>query len=84
VQPLIHQSLDFHAALGRLFFYLVQQFELDTGTVLITSNWAPGASVSNSVKSWLFQNSPIFSSESALEMLLNLFSSIGFAFFVAD
>src|SRR5437660_1580995 len=54
-----------------------------TGTVLITSNSASGASVSNSVKSWVSQNSPILSSESALEMLLNLFSSIGLAFFVA-
>src|SRR6266704_4750030 len=29
LQPLIHQRLDFNAALGRLFFYLVQQFELN-------------------------------------------------------
>src|SRR5437879_1173231 len=50
------------------------------GTVLITSNCASGASVSNSVKSWVSQNSPIFSSESALEMLLNLFSAIGLSF----
>ena len=28
-QPLIHESLDPHAALSRLFFYLSQQFELD-------------------------------------------------------
>src|SRR6266404_4552570 len=54
-----------------------------TGTVEVTSNSASGALVSNSVKSWLSQNSPIFSSASAFEMLLSLFSAIGFALLVA-
>jgi hypothetical protein len=44
-----------------------------TGTVQGTSNSASGASESNPVKSCASQNSPIFSSESALEMLLSFF-----------
>src|SRR2546425_1190970 len=67
----------------KLLFAAALRFYTRSGSVLITSNWASVASVSNSVKSWVSQNSPIFSSESALEMLLSLFSSIGFAFFVA-
>src|SRR5258706_9123545 len=54
-----------------------------TGIVGVITKSASGTSVSNSVKSWLSQNSPIFSSESALEMLLSLFSSISFALLVA-
>src|SRR6266849_2547514 len=53
-----------------------------TGIVQVISKSASGAFVSNSVKSWLSQNSPIFSSESAPEMLLSLFSSISFTFLV--
>ena len=82
MQPLIHQGLDFHTALGRLFFYLIQQLELDGNGAhhFELGVRRVGIKLGEVVG---IPELPIFSSESALEMLLNLFSAIGFAFFFA-
>jgi hypothetical protein len=82
LQPEIDQIIHLYPALGSLLSISLSN-SCRTGTVQVNSNSASGASESNSVKSCVSQNSPIFSSESAFEMLLSLFSSIAFAFTVA-
>jgi hypothetical protein len=64
-----------------LFFYLVQQFALDGNRAHHFEFGARGVGIKLG-EVVAVPESPIFSPESALEILLNLFSFIGFALLI--